>query len=63
MNANQLRKIKAAMFSERKTCDDVLAYVQEALPKEYHAAGITACMMMFNTLLENLAQEVEKNED
>lgn len=63
MSPKQLRDLKAGMFAERPTTDSVLQYVQDCLPKEHQAVGITACMMMFNTVLEQLAQSIEEGEE
>lgn len=62
MNAKQLRDLKCGVFAERDTTDAVLDWIEEAMPKEYKAAAITGAFMMFNTVLELLAQMEENGE-
>lgn len=62
MNAEKLRALKCNMFAERATTDEVLDWIEAAMPKEYKAAAMTGAFMMFNTVLELLAQMEENGE-
>lgn len=61
MNAKELRAMKNGMFADRENMDEVLEYATGAFSNDKPMA-VTIVMMTFNTLLEGLAKQVEKED-
>jgi len=57
MKAEHYREVKAGMFSERKSLDDMIEYARQVAGSD----GVTIAMMTYNTLLELLAESEEKH--
>lgn len=62
LQAQELRKSKVGMFSERADTTEALEYALSGVPVAYRPFMTTALMVYHNTLLEVLAQSSE-NED
>lgn len=59
MTPDDIRKIKAAMFSERDTAQEVLDWTLAAVSHNDHTPATVAIMMMWNTCCELIAKEME----
>lgn len=60
--AEQLRKQKVGMFSERDNTTEVVEYAQAGIPQQFHAFMITCLMLYHNTLIELIAKSLENTE-
>ena len=60
--AENLRKQKVGMFSERDNTTEVLEYALSGMPQQFHPFMITCLMLYHNTLIEVVAKSLENKD-
>ena len=60
--AENLRKQKVGMFSERDNTTEVLEYALSGIPQQFHPFMTTCLMLYHNTLIEVVAKSLENKD-